>query len=528
MNSWDSALGDKTSTVLVYVLIPAVLGLVAAWSVHGRRSNSVPVHSNGVSRRRKIVRDPAAGRRTPVLPLIKGTISRSEDHSVMPSGRRNVGRTSSNRPPPPPQSNQLLNDDTHKSKTFGPAENVGSKVVSPKHIPIPSIPQDGKFVFEVIMFVFTGMTSFLQFLHLYRTVWWLPQSYTRFAMNFYLIDPYLVGFIVTILGRRLVYCALCKVLMWWSPASLWPILQQVLRLLLLGLVLSSLVLCAYHIMQSHPIVNIFYLCYPISVYFILFGLSVSPFFDVTSLPPLMKEECKGRTIMCKPLHNCSMSPQAIREEVEVLKTDFNNRMKQILFSSVLNAYYAGFVPCCFAQSFLYYDVYWATQHLAFVWVGCFTMYIVHCYPAKYCDVLHRAALHLGRWVRIDGRPSHIPAHMWAHSTLWHQGAFVKHCRELYKAEGISNAAEPGNQTHARFYAVFNNPSVFLSSLWGLQLSLVIIQILILASSSEWYHVVSLALLLFANYYTLFKLSRDYLICWKVYKAEQMIQDKIGG
>jgi hypothetical protein len=51
----------------------------------------------------------------------------------------------------------------------------------------------------------------------------------------------------------------------------------------------------------------------------------------------------------KPLHNCSMSPQEIREEVEVLKTDFNNRMKQILFSSVLNAYYAGFVPCCFAQ-----------------------------------------------------------------------------------------------------------------------------------------------------------------------------------
>ena len=43
----------------------------------------------------------------------------------------------------------------------------------------------------------------------------------------------------------------------------------------------------------------------------------------------------------KPLHNCSMSPQVIREEVESLKTDFNNRMKQVLFSSVLNAYYAG-------------------------------------------------------------------------------------------------------------------------------------------------------------------------------------------
>jgi len=40
---------------------------------------------------------------------------------------------------------------------------------------------------------------------------------------------------------------------------------------------------------------------------------------------------------------------------------------------------------------------------------------------------------------------------WADSTLWHQGALVKHCRDLYKAEGISNAAEPGNQAHARFY-----------------------------------------------------------------------------
>lgn len=51
----------------------------------------------------------------------------------------------------------------------------------------------------------------------------------------------------------------------------------------------------------------------------------------------------------KPFHSCSTSPQTIREEVDFLKTDFNNRMKQILFSSVLNAYYAGFVPCCFAQ-----------------------------------------------------------------------------------------------------------------------------------------------------------------------------------
>jgi hypothetical protein len=68
-----------------------------------------------------------------------------------------------------------------------------------------------------------------------------------------------------------------------------------------------------------------------------------------SIVSLLQISCMNLFVSVKPLHNCSMSAQAIREEVEVLKTDFNNRMKQILFSSVLNAYYAGFVPCCFAQ-----------------------------------------------------------------------------------------------------------------------------------------------------------------------------------
>ncbi|CAG2067010.1 unnamed protein product, partial [Timema podura] len=171
-----------------------------------------------------------------------------------------------------------------------------SRIISPKHIPIPSVPHDGSVMFEVVMFLFTATASFLQFLHLYRTVWWLPQSYTKYAMNFYLMDPYLVGFIATILSRRLVYCMLSHVVMSWSSVNLWPLLQQLLRLLLLTIVLVMLVWCAYNIMQIHPIVNIFYLCYPISVYFILFGLSVSPFFDVNELPSLTKDECKVQNI----------------------------------------------------------------------------------------------------------------------------------------------------------------------------------------------------------------------------------------
>ena len=47
--------------------------------------------------------------------------------------------------------------------------------------------------------------------------------------------------------------------------------------------------------------------------------------------------------------NCSMSPDGVRYEAECLRTDFNLRMKQILFNSLVSAYYVGFVPVKFTQ-----------------------------------------------------------------------------------------------------------------------------------------------------------------------------------
>jgi hypothetical protein len=111
----------------------------------------------------------------------------------------------------------------------------------------------------------------------------------------------------------------------------------------------------------------------------------------------------------RPLfHSCTGGAESIREEVDCLKTDFNVRMKQVLFNSLLNAYYAGFVPCCFAQSALHYDAFWVTQHLGFVWISCFNWYLVQCYPPRYCDLLHKAALHLGKWIRVEGKTAHLP------------------------------------------------------------------------------------------------------------------------
>jgi hypothetical protein len=93
-----------------------------------------------------------------------------------------------------------------------PTLPVLEQPAAPKHFPFPNTPVDDDLFFESLMFLFTAVSGGLQFLHLYRTVWWLPHSYTRQAMNFYLIDLNLVAFILILLSRRLIYIIGCRIL----------------------------------------------------------------------------------------------------------------------------------------------------------------------------------------------------------------------------------------------------------------------------------------------------------------------------
>lgn len=190
---------------------------------------------------------------------------------------------------------------------------------------------------------------------------------------------------------------------------------------------------------------VIYLCYPTIVYMITFGFKIEPF-----LRTIFETE-SATYYNGIPSHSCSTNPNVIREEIDILRTDYNNRFKQVVFTSLLNAYYAAFIPCCFAQSFLYYDLYWATQHLGFLVFGSFTMCSMFCFPANYCDVMHMASLHLGKWIRVETRSYVTPAITWSKLVVWPSGAYVKHSGELYKAYGVVTTAVPTNGVHIRFY-----------------------------------------------------------------------------
>lgn len=54
------------------------------------------------------------------------------------------------------------------------------------------------------------------------------------------------------------------------------------------------------------------------------------------------------THTCPP-HTHSHTPELIRAEVEELKSDFNRRIKEVLFNSLFSAYYVAFLPLCFVK-----------------------------------------------------------------------------------------------------------------------------------------------------------------------------------
>lgn len=191
---------------------------------------------------------------------------------------------------------------------------------------------------------------------------------------------------------------------------------------------------------------VIYLCYPLLLYVITFGMQIEPF-----LRTIFTSESASNYFNDIPTHSCSTNPITIRTEIEMLRCDYNNRFKQVVFTAFLNAYYAAFIPCCFAQNFLYYDIYLATQHLGFFVLGSFTMCTMISFPSAYCNALHMASQHLGKWIRVETRSYTTPAIVWSKLVVWPPGTFVKHSGELYRSCGVVTTAIPSNGIHTRFY-----------------------------------------------------------------------------
>jgi hypothetical protein len=131
-------------------------------------------------------------------------------------------------------------------------------------------------------------------------------------------------------------------------------------------------------------------------------------------------------------------------------------------------------------------------------------------------VLHRSAIHLGTWVKLSPRTNHAPPVNWSKNQVFSYGTYVKYSGEVYKSVSEATSSLPNDSGHQRFYFLFKNPTIVYLIISSTHFSTVIAQLFLIFYSHEYQYIISIGLLLITNYYTLFRLVRDYFIVKKIY------------
>ncbi|XP_054165554.1 transmembrane protein 39A-B-like [Oppia nitens] len=431
---------------------------------------------------------------------------------LMPNHRRNASKLSAPKP------------------TIDDRSDAINPLMSPKHINLPKLSPENELLFEaqtVVVFIISMAT---QYLNLYRTVWWLPQSHTNIAMNFHLIDTNVVQFCLLFIGRPFVL-HLAHVITSLLPSFVQRFYLYSSSLIILVLCICGHIMCSINIYSKAGITGILCISYPIVIYILMYcpnvirayessktnGISFNWFAGIQSL--ILPTKFSSQ----QPTHTCTTNAELIREEVDRLKTSFNERLKFILFRSLLIAYYSSFVNLCFAPNQLYYDMSWTAQHVVISWMTSFLMLTSHLYSPQFYDILHKSSLHLGKWIKLETRNALVPCNSWSDQLLYGQGVVVKYSKEYFKSEGSINSAEPGNQSHLRYYIVFSNPIGGFGTLLGFLVVLIFVQMVLLIRALEWYKLISMSLMILINSLTIFRLVRSFVILKKVYEVETKLQ-----
>uniref|UniRef100_A0A8C3UJ17 Transmembrane protein 39B n=1 Tax=Catharus ustulatus TaxID=91951 RepID=A0A8C3UJ17_CATUS len=249
-------------------------------------------------------------------------------------------------------------------------------VVPLRHCKIPELPVERSVLFELQLFFCHLVALFVHYINIYKTVWWYPPSHppSHTSLNFHLIDFNVLTVTTIVLARRLIGAVVKEASQSGKVSLARSIFLVATRFAVLTGTGWSLCRSIIHLFRTYSFLNLLFLCYPFGMYIPFLQLNcdfrkAGLFAQVANIGPrdtgevttrgrdyltVLKETWKQHTrqmygMEAMPSHACCLSPDLIRSEVEFLKMDFNWRMKEVLVSSMLSAYYVAFVPVWFVK-----------------------------------------------------------------------------------------------------------------------------------------------------------------------------------
>ncbi|CAI5439714.1 unnamed protein product [Caenorhabditis angaria] len=476
-----------------------------------------------------------------------------------PKGPRRVVPQPTQLPPkPPPPTNT-------PSTAPRPIINTTSGVTISVHPIWPDMQYtQGELFFECTLFLYSVLALFLQYLNIYKTLWWLPKSYWHYSLKFHLINPYFLSSVGLLLGWRVTMCfwktitdliATISVNQSQFVQSCFMIIEYAaIKTPLMTLIVTSFLFSFTRVCHDYPSDSVLYFFFPVMIYILIFFSEIISWFgrlkrllgqwsrseiDAGTLFERLLDSPAAQIDLESVLHMCSTNPIQIREEIDVLIDDFFLRIKKSLFAGISTAFLSILLPCVFVpfqtsqgipQKILINE-FWEYQLGLVVGLTAFSLYMTYLLPLNYLDLLHRAAVHLGTWENIQGPKightgsmSSLPS-PWVEFNLYADGETVQMPDgKCYKAKSSqiirTTAAIPENSNHNLFFKCLKKPSNLINAMCTFEFLLIFIQFWMLVLTNDWQHIVTFVLLMFANYLLLAKLFKDKIIIGRIYNPSQ--------
>nr|CAD2182292.1 unnamed protein product [Meloidogyne enterolobii]CAD2203587.1 unnamed protein product [Meloidogyne enterolobii] len=480
-----------------------------------------------------------------------------------------------------PHKNKLSSQSLFQLNAKEKSEFSNGYVIS-VHKPWPDLQlNQSKLFFECTLFLYSVLALFLQYLNLYKTLWWLPKSYWHYSLKYHLINPYLLSCIGLLLGVRVTKCFwdalservdyLCDGQNGWQ-LTYWKIFEYaIVKTPLTTIVCTSFLFSFTKIYLEFGLKAPIYFFLPLMVYILLFhNLTLNEFVaSFNSILVKLQSDNFSKlleefSIFIKKLftgpqpllnletttHLCSEISARTREEASILFKDFENRCKYCVYTGILTAYFSIFMPRAllptrtasgFTQYMLIDDI-WTLQLFSIIGFTGFSLYVTYLFPISYFDLLYRCVVHLGfgskfshqfnnnsifRVIQVldETQRQHLISMKFLkiliHNPPYEDGTRVVHNNNSYIARSHPHfrtvTAEPNNEEQRRFYKIAKDPVKLVTYLCISQSSMVAFEFWLLLLTSDWQQIVTLVLLMFANYLLLAKMFKDRVVIGRIYK-----------
>jgi hypothetical protein len=362
-----------------------------------------------------------------------------------------------------------------------------------EHLYVPRPPIESDFIFDSCLIFFKIISLFLQYVLIYKSEKWIGPYYSPADsfVHWHHIDRYIVGILI-------IFC-----------------LSLPEKLFFLRIFINIIAFIYSFWMYSWKYVLVF--TYPLVC-------SLLVYHDQNSKSHQSQQE--PQTLISSntlPGHWCSTNAYDLRYETDCLRSEFNQRIRHILFSSFLSFYYICIVPLAFCDThYIRLDIILLLQHGFIIFLSLILIYTSHYLPLELLTVFHRNGQHLGSWQCLTNNNNLpiIPSWDEKHPIAYEPNSTVKHKRHIYRSSSSSSTvAEPGNMYHTRFAILFSRPFVFPFILCSLQVILLIFQIIFLLIDQRWFSVLSQMTLFVFNTYTIRHTTRDMYLLYLVYYCE---------